>query len=426
MSIIELPYGKTHLTVNVPYACEKVSILEQPLDHTDVEAVEQALNHPIGASINTFRGAKSVVIATSDATRPVPNTVLIPLIAERLATVGIHREQITILIGTGLHRVSLASEFPQILGKEVASTYRVFSHDANDPDQLVRIGTTSRGTPVVLNKRFVEADRTIALGVLDPHQFAGFAGGAKAVAIGLGGAALISANHAMLTDPCASIGHLDGNPVREDIDEVGKIAQLDFIVNVVLNSQRRIIAAVAGDYLLAHRAGAALARKYLQATVDAPADLVIAASGGHPKDLNLYQAQKALLHACRVVKPGGTVILVARCEEGIGSDKFAETMALGTTIDEVLDKFAHMPFFVGGHKAYLWGMSLKKSRVILVSDGISASEAALMKVEKADTVERAVQMSCSSLPHDPKIVYIPKAPSTIPVIREAPADDESN
>jgi nickel-dependent lactate racemase len=418
MAIVDLPYGKTHMKATIPYEYEKVSISEAELSYTSEEEVWRAIENPIGTSWGKFKGAKNVVIATSDATRPVPNHIIIPLIAKKLAEYGITKDQITILIGTGLHRISPPEEFPQILGEEVARDFKVISHDCGDEENLVQIGTTSRGTPVVLNRYYVEADAKIALGVLDPHQFAGFAGGAKAVAIGLGGTALVNHNHSMLIHPKASLANLEGNPVREDIDEIGGMARLDFIVNVVLNSRKEVVKAVSGHYIEAHRAGVKHAQEILQVPVDKPADLVIAASGGSPKDLNLYQAQKALLHSSVAVKEGGTIILAAECEEGIGSTKFEDTMKLGDTADEVIEEFSKLPFFVGGHKALLWCRSLQKARVILVSDGITAEQAELMKVEKASSIEEAIEMCKDSLPVNPVVACIPKAPSTVPLVRE--------
>ena len=418
MPEIKMPYGKGYMTANIPYDFQKISISEETLNYTSEEEVLRAIEHPIGTSLEKFQGAKNVVIVTSDATRPVPNHIIIPILAKELGKYGITKDQITILIGTGLHRIAPPEEFAEILGEEVAREYKVISHDANDMENLVHIGTTTRGTPVVLNRHYVEADARIGLGVLDPHQFAGFAGGAKAVSIGLGGNALVSHNHSMLTHPKATLANLEGNPIREDIDEIGAIGRLDFIVNVVLNSRKEVVKAVAGHYFEAHRAGVKEAQRILQVEVNEPADLVIAASGGFPKDLNLYQAQKALLHAAVAVKEGGTIILVAECKEGIGSNKFRDTMALGDTVDKVLEEFAKMEFFVGGHKAYLWGKSLQKARVIIVSEGISDEEAELMKVDKASSIEEAVEMAQSSLPVHPLVACIPKAPSTIPLVRE--------
>jgi len=256
------------------------------------------------------------------------------------------------------------------------------------------------------------------LGVIDPHQFAGISGGAKGVVIGLGGEKLVQANHSMLTHPKASLGNLEDNPVREDIDEIGEKIGVDFIVNVVLNSKKEVVKAVSGHFIKAHRVGVEAARKTLQVELNQTADLVIAASGGFPKDVNLYQAQKALLHAAIAVKEGGTIILAAKCDEGVGEERFTETMKRSNTPQEILDNFSKEEFRVGAHKAYLWGTSLIKARVILVADGIDQETAKIMQVEKAETLQQAIDMVLESLPENPKVYVMPKAPSTIPLIKE--------
>lgn len=414
---VKLPYGKGYVSAQIPYKYETISISEEPLQHSSSEEIVRAIKNPIGASLSDIKGAKNVVIATSDLTRPVPNKLILPPLLSELEALGIKKEQVTLIIGTGLHRVSTPEEFVDLVGEELAREIKIISHDAWDKENLVYIGTTSRGTPIVLNKYFVEADAKIVIGVLDPHQFAGFSGGAKGVAIGLGGEELVRANHAMLIHPGATLGNIEGNPVREDIDEIGGKVGIDFIVNVILNSRKEVVRAVAGHYIEAHRAGIEVARKVLQIEVNEPGDLVIASGGGFPKDINLYQVQKALLHAAIAVKKGGTIILVAECKEGVGEERFTNTMKLGKTPQEVLDKFAKMEFRVGAHKAYLWGRSLLKARVILVSEGINEDTAKIMQVEKAQNLQEAIDIASGKLPKNPKVLVMPKASSTIPILK---------
>lgn len=415
---VKLPYCKEYLTGNLPFAYETVSISEETVEHSSQEEIIRALKNPIGASLSDIKGAKKVVIVTSDLTRPVPNKLILPPLIAELEAIGIKKEQITILIGTGLHRVSPKEEFAELVGEELAEEIKIISHDAWDEENLVYLGKSSRNTPIIINRHYVEADAKIVLGVIDPHQFAGISGGAKGVVIGLGGEKLVQANHSMLTHPKASLGNLEDNPVREDIDEIGEKIGVDFIVNVVLNSKKEVVKAVSGHFIKAHRVGVEAARKTLQVELNQTADLVIAASGGFPKDVNLYQAQKALLHAAIAVKEGGTIILAAKCDEGVGEERFTETMKRSNTPQEILDNFSKEEFRVGAHKAYLWGTSLIKARVILVADGIDQETAKIMQVEKAETLQQAIDMVLESLPENPKVYVMPKAPSTIPLIKE--------
>lgn len=412
---VKIPYGTKYVTAEVPYEYQNVSISEEPLSYTSGEEIERAIKNPIGASFEDFRGAKNVLIATSDLTRPVPNNLILPPLLAELEKVGVNKENVTIIIGTGLHQVATVEEMKEIVG-ESFEELKVISHDAWDEENLVSLGHTSKGTPIVVNKHYIEADKRILLGVIDPHQFAGFSGGAKGVSIALGGESLVQANHSMLTHPKAILGNMEGNPIREDVDEIGAKVGIDMIVNVILNSKKEVVHAVAGHYLEAHKVGVKHAQEVLQVKLEEPADLVIAGSGGFPKDINLYQAQKALLHAAIAVKQGGTVILAAECREGVGSERFTNTMKQSKTPQEILDNFAKAEFRVGAHKAYLWGHSLLKARVIMVADGIDEETAKIMQVEKANTLQEAIDLACEKLPENPSVFVMPKASSTIPLL----------
>lgn len=415
MALISLPYGRGYIEKEVDFDFERVNISEEELPHTNEEEALRALNEPIGKSLEGFENAKTVCLVTSDATRPVPNRLLIPPLAAKLNEMGIKDEQITIMIGTGLHRICEEAEMEEILGSEVVSRFKVVSHNAFDPDLLVDLGTTSRGTPIQLNKEYYESDLKISIGVIDPHQFAGFSGGSKGVSIGVAGEKVVNANHEMLTWPGASLGVFEGNPLRADIDEIGRASKLDLIYNVVLNSKGQVVKAVFGDVFLAHQVGMEAAAQALQVQIKEEADLVIASAGGFPKDINMYQAQKALLHSALAVKEGGTIILAAECVEGVGSDLFIETMKLGDNPDKVLEEFAKLPFRVGAHKAFLWAQSLSKAQVIIISDGITEEEAEVLQVKKAKDFDQALEMVKDKIENG--LVYeMPKAGQTRPLL----------
>jgi len=416
MSLLSIPYGKSYIEKEVEFPFEKINISEDKLPHTNEEEILRALNEPIGKSLEGFEKAEKVCIVTSDATRPVPNELLIPPLVKKLNEIGIKDEQITIMIGTGLHRVCDHPEMEEILGKEITDRFNVVSHDAFDPSKLIDLGVTSKGTPIHINKEYYESDLKISLGVIDPHQFAGFSGGAKGVSIGMAGVELVNTNHFMLTKPGSSLGILEGNPLREDIDEIGKVAKLDLIFNVILNSKKEVVKAVFGDVFLAHKVGVEAAKNALQVAIDKEADVVIASAGGYPKDINMYQAQKALLHSALAVKERGIIILCAECVEGIGSNLFVDTMNLGDTPEKVLEEFAKLPFRVGAHKAFLWAQSLSKADVIIISDGISEDEAKILQVKKAKDIDEALEMAKDKI--STGLVYsMPKAGSTIPMVK---------
>ena len=421
MEKIKIPYGKANIewtppgefqveVVN-PKACEGASNQE--------EEVVKALERPIGSKkIEEFKGINKVAIAISDLTRPVPNKVIIPPIIKKLEKMGVDLKNIFIIVGTGLHRPSDREEFIHILDEEIVNKVTVISHDANNDDLIVSCGVTSKGTPVEVNKYYAEADLKIVTGMIDPHQFIGFTGGAKGLAIGLGSKRLIQTNHSMLTSENAQLGLLEGNLPREDIDEVGKIVGIDLIVNVILNNNKEIVKAVAGHYIEAHRKGVELAKEIFEVPVRGKADIAIVSPGGFPKDLNMYQAQKGLAHASKVVKDGGYIILAADCSEGIGDDKFYNTMQSFKTPKEVIEHFKSIKFEIGVHKAFLWCRTLSKINVYLLSKGINDEDACGLMVEKRQSIEAVIEEIKHKLPEKPRVIVMPKANSTIPVVNE--------
>jgi len=327
--------------------------------------IRRALAMPIGTPrlAELAAGARSAAIVVSDVTRPCPSHRFLPALLEELAPLA--PENVTILFALGGHRTHTREEQVRLVGEEVAgSGVRLVDLDAAE---CVPVGTTSRGTRLEVFRPYLDADLRICTGNIEYHYFAGFSGGAKAVVPGLCSSAAISDNHSMMLAPSARAGVLDGNPVREDIDEAGGLIGIDFILNVLLDEDKRIIHAVAGHYLEAHRAGAAVYDRRSDLRIPVAADIVIASPGGTPKDINLYQAQKTLDNVAGAVRDGGVVILVARCREGFGQGVFEEWMrGMGSPqvlIDRIRDEFV-----LGGHKAAAIAGLLARVGVSLVSE----------------------------------------------------------
>ncbi|WP_051498585.1 nickel-dependent lactate racemase [Neomoorella thermoacetica] len=415
---LKIPYGQGYLVGELPEGIRVQEVVPREIAGVpDPSAdVRRALEQPIGNhGVEELRGGRQVVIVVSDLTRPVPNDVILPVLLEKLNAIGIKDEQVTILVGTGLHRPAPPEEFPLIVGPEVAARVKVISHDAYAPGILQQIGVSSRGTPIWINRHYLEADGRILIGMIDPHQFVGYTAGAKSLVIGCGGEATIRANHAHLVEPEATLGRIEGNPAREDIDEIGGLVGINLIINVILNSHKGIVRTVAGHYLAAHRAGVAVARQVSEVPVPALADVAIVSPGGFPKDINLYQAQKGLAHGTRLVKEGGVIILCAECREGVGEKRFIDTMQAGNTPEEVIKVFKQGEFQMGRHKAFLWCRSLVRARVILVSDGVDDNLARIMMVRKAPDLQAAINMALKELSGAGVVTVMPKANSTIPV-----------
>ncbi|MCG0278368.1 MAG: nickel-dependent lactate racemase [Thermanaeromonas sp.] len=417
---IEVPYGEGAQVAELsyPWEVEEVHLRPYPGEPDEREEIERALDRPLDFDWGDLRGARSAVIVVSDSTRPVPNKLILPPLLERLKEAGLEPSRMKILVGTGLHRPASEEEL-RTLRDITGGAVEVISHNAYALGILEESGSSSQGTPIFINRHYLEAEMRVIVGMIDPHQIVGYSGGAKGVVIGCGGEATIRANHSLLRLPGSELGRVEGNPAREDIDDIGGRIGINLIVNVILDGRGRVARAVAGHYFKAHRKGVEIARQICEVPVTGPADLVIASAGGFPKDINLYQAQKGLAHATRIVKEGGTIILCAECREGAGDDRFVEAMREGRTVEGVLTSFASQEFRMGAHKAYLWCRSLKKARVILVSRGIDQDMAKIMQVTPAANLAEALQLAAEHLPLNARVAVLPKANSTIPYVKEA-------
>lgn len=367
---IPLPYGHETITVSVPRdKLVGVFVPRTPAPTSDpAQALREALAHPL-SSIRLREmasGARRVAIAIEDATRPVPNALLVDAVMTELQAGGISPDQVTVVVATGLHRAMTPEELQAALGRWHGLVH-CESHDANDPQRLVRLGKTSLGTEISLNHAFMEADLRIITGDVEYHQFCGYGGGAKCVYPGLADAAAIRANHSRMDLPGTGPGKIDGNPVREEVDEVGRMAKVDFGVSVAMDASHRIVAVRAGNPDLAFREACRFVDDMYSIEVPCRADLVIASPGGYPKDIDLYQSQKAIEEATQVVKPGGDVLVTACCAEGSGSQKFEAWMDEAFTPEDIIARIKEN-FVMGAHKAYQIAREVQRANVHLYSE----------------------------------------------------------
>ncbi len=366
---MDLLYGKKTLPLVIPESNFLDTLWPNQYETNDNLSedaiIKAALENPIGTSHlrELALNKKRVCILVSDITRPVPTYKLIlPLLAE-LKAAGVRNEQIEIIFGLGSHRPHTAEEMAHLVGPEIFKSIHCFDHR---PDDCVKVGTTRQGLPVEIFKPVMEADFRICTGNIDLHYFVGYTGGAKAIMPGVSSRTSISATHRFMLDPLAVAGNLETNPARAAIDEVGTTVKIDFIFNVVLDEHKKIVAAVAGDKIAAHRAGCKILDKLFKVNIQEKADIVVVSAGGFPKDINLYQAQKALDNVKHAVKDGGTIVLVAECAEGLGETVFQEWMFAAKKPQDILDRVKG-EFVLGGHKAVAIAMLLQKAKVILVS-----------------------------------------------------------
>jgi nickel-dependent lactate racemase len=412
VTVVELPFGHSKLTAKLPSS----NLLGVFAPHTVVEAIDEesliahALEMPIGSPRlrDLVRRGQRVVVVTSDLTRPCPSERLLPPILEELAAAGVSDQDITVVIGLGLHRPMTESELETAVGSAVYCRVRVINHDVMD---TVYLGTTSFGTPVEIFRDVIDADFRICLGNLEFHYFAGYSGGAKAIIPGCASDATVTANHAMMVRAEAQAGRLEGNPVRADLEEGAAMVGVDFILNVVVDGEHLIVGAVAGDLTAAHRAGCDMVAERGKVAIPSLADIVLVSAGGYPKDVNLYQAQKALDNAAYAVRPGGIIILVAECGEGCGNRAFEEWMTQGDTPPRLLERI-QQKFVLGGHKAAAIALVARKARIFFVSPEMSEVELAGM--EHYPTVDEALRAAFDAKGPDPTVLVLPQGGSVLP------------
>ena len=408
-----LPYGKTLvrfklLEKNVMGTLLPKKVSPSKNEHT---LIINALNNPIESPLlsDIVSPKSKVALITSDVTRVVPSHKLIPPIIQQLRLAGVKRENISIIFALGVHRKHTPDEQKRLLSKNIYGQYRVIDHNIED---CLDMGKTKNGIPVQIFRPVAEADIRVCIGNIEPHYFAGYTGGAKSIMPGVSSRESVSFTHKLMLLPGSIAGKLEGNPTREAIEEVGEAVGINFILNVILNSKKQIVGVVAGDRIAAHRKGCSYADECFKVPIKQQADVVIVSPGGYPKDISVYQAQKALENAKYAVKKGGTIILVAECIEGFGDKIFEEWMLEATSFMEPVERLKK-EFILGGHKAAAIGMLLEKIKVIMVSS-LSDKKVKELFFTPAKSVDEAISMSLQEYGQDASFLIIPFGGITLP------------
>ena len=386
---------------------------EVPVGLVGEAEARRALADPIGSPRlkEIVHPGETVAIVTSDITRPMPTYKVMPALLDELYAAGIRKEDITLVFALGSHRKQTPEEQRRLAGERAYAEIRCVD---SDPDDCVSFGTTSRGTPVDITRVVAEADRRICLGNIEYHYFAGYSGGAKAVMPGCSTRAAIQANHSRMILPEAKAGALETNPLRLDIEEAGDMLGIDFIVNVVLSEHKEILRAVAGDVTKAHREGCKFLDTLYRKELRQPADIVLVSQGGAPKDLNLYQTQKALDNAKHAVRDGGVIILIGSCKEGLGEKTFEEWMTTAPTAHSLIERIER-EFKLGGHKAAAIAMVLERAEVDLVSELDPDFVRSLFLVPQP-SAQAALDAALEKLGRDATILAMPYGGSTLPTV----------
>ena len=413
--MLEFGFGTGVQTVQVPEE-NLLGVLhanQVPLELTGEAEVRRALEAPIESPRlrELVHPGEKVAIVTSDITRPMPTYKVMPPLLDELYAAGVRREDITLVFALGSHRKHTEEERRKLAGERAWNEIACVD---SEPADCVRMGVTGAGTPVDITRVVAEADRRICLGNIEYHYFAGYSGGAKAIMPGVSTRDAIQSNHSMMVRPEACAGALESNPLRMDIEEAGRICGIDFILNVVLSEHKEIIRAVAGHPVAAHRAGCRfLDRIYLKPLPQA-ADIVLVSQGGAPKDLNLYQTQKALDNARHAVKQGGIIILIGSCREGLGERVFEEWMTRSPSPEAMIERIGR-DFQLGGHKAAAIAMTLRKAKIYLVSD-MEDDFVRSIFLTPQPSVQTALERAFAELGPRATVLAMPYGGSTLPKI----------
>jgi nickel-dependent lactate racemase len=372
---IGFKYGDTAHHVRIPEEAE-ISIL-RPAPMTGLgsldDALNRALDEPVGCGrfedIVRRKMPHRVTIVIPDESRPVPARDVLPQLLQRLysAAPGLTPSDVSIVIGGGLHAPAGFEEIRRIVPPDKARGCRVSAHDPFNA-RFVDVGSTARGTPVMINADVAEADFKIVVGQIDPHQFVGFTGGAKGIVIGCAAPESIERNHSMMLQKRARAGVIKGNPAREDMNEAGEMVGIDMAVNIVLDADNRPVRLLAGKPAMVLSDGARTCAALYGMVVEDPFDIVVASCGGYPKDSCLYQAQKGLNMASGAAKQGGKILLLAAAAQGVGDDAYFEYVSQFSTPEEVMEDFKKIGFKMGAHKAFLFARTLVSHDVAVFSD----------------------------------------------------------
>lgn len=424
-----VPYSKSTLEFTLPPGMRGTVVeSKKTAPIADVgEAIAAALAHPIGSPPlrDLARPGDRACIVFTDITRASPDQLLVPALLRELEAAGVRDADVTLLCGIGMHRPSTPEEKVIKLGRAVVERYRVIDNEPQNPAALVDLGITPNGTPVLAHRAAVEADLLLATGLVEPHQYAGYSGGRKTVAVGAAGEALIAHTHgpAFIDDPRTRLGRIEGNPFHQAVTEAARRAGLRFILNVVLDDEKRVVSVQAGEPIETHARLVEFARSIYEVPIPHQYDVAIGGAG-FPKDANLYQASRAASYLffapTPVVRPGGFLIIPARCQEGagagVGEQRFLAAMRDAPDVQFILDDARAHGYPPGQQRAFVMAKVLEEARVVIVGSE-HPDIVHQCKMTPAATMEEALELAAQELGAELDVLVVPHALLTLPVVQ---------
>jgi lactate racemase len=425
---LELNYGKSRLSVTMDDRW-KVTVIrkpEMPVEADPAAAVGAALARPIDARplVEEARGKASACILICDITRPVPNGLLLPAILRQLLQAGMPREGICILVATGLHRPNEGKELEELVGDRwVLENFRVENHFARNDADHADLGRTSRGTPVKIDRRFVDAELKLVTGLVEPHFMAGYSGGRKVIAPGVAHKDTITTFHSarFMSDPKADNCILAGNPLHEEQLEIVRMLGRVLAVNTVLDEHRRLSYVNFGEVLSSHAGAVGFIERYAVVPVPRRFRTVVTSAAGYPLDQTYYQTVKGMVGPVNILEPGGNLIIASECAEGIGSHEYAEAQRrlIDSGVDGFFEAISRKRFAdIDEWQTQMQLKPMRAGKVHLYTSGLSADERSLTGVHLVDSVEAAVRESVERSGDD-SLAVIPEGPYVVPVYRPA-------
>jgi len=414
---IKLGYSKAFFTLNI--ANENLSDLILPVkpsgEKSESEIIAESLANPIGTGTikDIILPDDKVAVITSDITRPVPSWRILPFVLDEIKGCGVADENIVIVFALGSHRAHTEEEKIKLVGEDIYNRYTCID---SDPADCLLMGKTGAGTEVSITRAVAAATKRICIGNIEYHYFAGYSGGAKAIMPGCSTRNAIQNNHRKMTMENARAAVVENNPVRDDLEEAIGFCPIDFILNVVLDESKNIIGAVCGHFIKAHRKGCEMLDAVYSVKIEEKADIVIASQGGYPKDINLYQLQKALDNAKNAVKDGGTIILIGTCHEGFGESLFEQWMLSGDSPGKLIERIQEN-FQLGAHKSAAIAMVMEMADIYLVSE-MSPDTVRKIHMTPFESVQAAYDNALEKYGKNAKVIVMPYGGSTLPILNQ--------
>ena len=419
---VDLNYGRQGLEINLPDPVDVLATHFIPGIPDEAEGIRKALREPISSPpLSTLvKAGDRVIVVHTDITRATPNERILPVLLDELLSAGITSQDIILLNGLGTHRPQTETELRGMLGDQIVDGYRCLQHDCNDDNNLISLGETSLGNPVRINRHYMESNVRILTGFIEPHFFAGFSGGPKAILPSLAGTESVLSNHGlkMIAHPQAAWGITTGNPIWEEMREVALRTDPTFLLNVALNTQQEITDVFAGDMLEAYSQGCAYVKRNAMVAVDASYEIVITTNSGYPLDQNLYQSVKGMSAASQVVREGGAIIIATACEDGLPDHgRYSALLAEAGSPQGILDLISQPGFSVQDQwQVQIQAQIQRRAEVYVYSDGLTD-----------DQIQRALFLPCrdieATVAHlqerygpQARICVIPEGPQLIPYL----------